>query len=179
MAMSYIDLIVYNFRFIDASRADPFRVENLRLLTPAFDSREEHVFYLTQVEILAQSAPIVGAAVRAQEAVLVHDEGALEMELRAIEACLRHLAQRSLVTIDPVLAAVLDHKLPAKPQMAVQLKDAVKLVQEEASRRDEKYQKIAEAEKNKSKVLEAKFQELFKKAKDEPITKPLKDIDLD
>ena|SRR5512145_1670983 len=83
------------------------------------------------------------------------------------------------LTIDPVLAAVLDHKLPAKPQMAVQLKDAVKLVQEEASRRDEKYQKIAEAEKNKSKVLEAKFQELFKKAKEEPITKPLKDIDLD
>jgi enoyl-CoA hydratase/carnithine racemase len=40
-------------------------------------------------------------------------------------------------------------------------------------------QQIAEAEKNKSKVLEAKFQELFKKAKEEPITKPLKDIDLD
>ena len=83
------------------------------------------------------------------------------------------------LTVDPMLAAVLDHKLPAKPHMAVELKDAVKLVREEASRRDEKYQKIAEAEKNKSKVLEAKFQELFKKAKEEPITKPLKDIDLD
>jgi predicted metallo-beta-lactamase superfamily hydrolase len=81
--------------------------------------------------------------------------------------------------VDPALGAVLDHKVPAKPHMAVQLKDAVKQVKEEASRRDEKYQKIAEAEKNKSKVLEAKFQELFKKAKEEPITKPLKDIDLD
>ena len=49
----------------------------------------------------------------------------------------------------------------------------------EATRRDEKYQQIVEAEKNKSKVLEAKFQELFKKAKEDPITKPLKDIDLD
>ena len=83
------------------------------------------------------------------------------------------------LTIDPALGAVLGHKLPVRPQMAVELKDAVKLVHEEASRRDEKYQKIAEAEKNKSKVLEAKFQELFKKAKEEPITKPLKDIDLD
>jgi hypothetical protein len=83
------------------------------------------------------------------------------------------------LTVDRVLAAVLDYKVPAKPQMAVHLKDAVKLVKEEASRRDEKYQKIAEAEKNKSKVLEAKFQELFKKAKEEPISKPLKDIDLD
>ncbi|MGC4087211.1 MAG: cytochrome b5 domain-containing protein [Polyangiaceae bacterium] len=101
-AMSYIDLIVYNYRFVDASLGDPFRVDNLRLLTPVFDTREEHVFYLTQVEILAQSAPIVGAAVRAQEAVLVRDDGALELELWAIEGCLRELAQRSLVKIDPV-----------------------------------------------------------------------------
>ena len=83
------------------------------------------------------------------------------------------------LTIDPALGAVLDHKPRVNPQLAVALKDAVKLVHEEASRRDEKYQKIAEAEKNKSKVLEAKFQELFKKAKEEPITKPIKDIDLD
>ncbi len=83
------------------------------------------------------------------------------------------------LTIDPTLPAVLDHKLPAKPQIVAELKDAAKLVKEEASRRDQKYQQIAEAEKNKSKVLEAKFQELFKKAKEEPITKPIKDIDLD
>lgn len=85
----------------------------------------------------------------------------------------------AMLTIDPTLSAVLDHKMPVKPHMAVNLKDAVNQVKEEATRRDEKYQKIAEAEKNKSKVLEAKFQELFKKAKEEPITKPLKDIDLD
>jgi len=83
------------------------------------------------------------------------------------------------LTIDPVLKAVLDHKVPVRPQMAVQLKDAVRQVKEEAGRRDEKFKQLAEAEKSKSKVLEAKFQELFKKAKDEPITKPLKDIDLD
>ena len=83
------------------------------------------------------------------------------------------------LTIDPVLAAVLGHKLPVRPQMAVELKDAARMVKEEAGRRDEKFKQLAEAEKNKSKVLEAKFQELFKKAKEEPITKPLKDIDLD
>ncbi|HKY09725.1 MAG TPA: hypothetical protein VJQ55_15860 [Candidatus Binatia bacterium] len=85
----------------------------------------------------------------------------------------------AVLTIDPALGAVLDHKVPPKPKLAVQLKDAVNFVKEEANRRDEQYQRIAEAEKNKAKVLEAKFQELFKKAKDEPITKPLKDIDLD
>jgi len=83
------------------------------------------------------------------------------------------------LTIDPILSAVLNHKLPVKPQLIAELKSAAKFVKEEATRRDEKYQQIVEAEKNKSKVLEAKFQELLKKAKEEPITKPLKDIDID
>jgi hypothetical protein len=83
------------------------------------------------------------------------------------------------LTIDPVLQAVLDHKMPPKAQLVEHLKDAVEYVKAEATKRDEKYQQIASAEKNKSKVLEAKFQELFKKAKEEPITKPIKDIDLD
>ncbi len=83
------------------------------------------------------------------------------------------------LTVDPSLPAVLDHKLPQKPQVAAQMKDVPKLVKEEASRRDEKYQQLVEAEKNKGKVLDRKFQELLKKAKEEPITKPLKDIDLD
>ena len=85
----------------------------------------------------------------------------------------------STLSIDPSLPAVLDHKLPAKPQVAAQMKDVPTLVKEEATRRDEKYQQIAEAEKNKGKVLDRKFQELLKKAKEEPLTKPLKDIDLD
>ena len=85
----------------------------------------------------------------------------------------------AVLTIDPSLGVVLDHKAPVKPHVAVNLKDALDQVKGEASRRDEKYKQIAEAEKNKSKVLEAKFQELFKKAKEEPLEKPLKDIDLD
>ena len=85
----------------------------------------------------------------------------------------------STLTIDTALAAVLKHKVPPKPLPVIQLKDAPKMLREEATRRDEKYQQMMEAEKNKGKVLERKFQELLKKAKEEPITKPLKDIDLD
>lgn len=83
------------------------------------------------------------------------------------------------LTIDPAVPAILEHKLPPKPQLIAQLKDAAKHLQEEAGRRDEKYQQILEAEKNKGKVLDRKFQELLKKAKEEPIAKPIKDIDLD
>lgn len=83
------------------------------------------------------------------------------------------------LTIDPTLAVVLDHKAAVKPGPLSQIKDAAAFVKEEASKREEKYKQAVEAERNKSKVLEAKFQELFKKAKEEPIEKPLKDIDLD
>ncbi len=83
------------------------------------------------------------------------------------------------LTIDASLPAVLDHKLPAKPQVVAHMKDITKHLKDEATRRDEKYQQLLEAEKSKGKVLDRKFQELLKKAKEEPITKPLKDIDLD
>ena len=83
------------------------------------------------------------------------------------------------LTVDPVLAAVIDHKLPPKAQPLADLKNAAQFVRDEATKRDEKFQQIKDAEKNRAKVIEAKFQELFKKAKNEPITKPLKDIDLD
>ncbi len=85
----------------------------------------------------------------------------------------------AVLTIDPELAAVLQYKVPARPHPVAQLKDAHKMLKEEATRRDEKYKQLAEAEKSKGKVLDRKFQDLLKKAKEEPITKPLKDIDLD
>lgn len=85
----------------------------------------------------------------------------------------------AMLTIDPSLPAVLSHRLPAKPQTVVQLKEATKVLKEEAVRREEKYQQLMEAEKSKGKVLDRKFQELLKKAKEEPLEKPIKDIDLD
>lgn len=85
----------------------------------------------------------------------------------------------AMLTVDPSLPAVLDHKLPSRPQVAAKIEDVPRIVKEEATRRDEKYQQLAEAEKNKGKVLDRKFQELLKKAKEEPLQKPIKDIDLD
>ena len=69
------------------------------------------------------------------------------------------------LTIDPVLSAVLDHKLPPKPQLLDHLKDAVQYVKAEATKRDEKYQQVAAAEKNKSKVLEAKVSRVVQEGK--------------
>ncbi len=99
--LSYIDLIMYNWRLIDPQRADPMRVENLRLLAPTVDNKEERIFYLTQVEILAQSTPIISALVRAQEAVNRDDADALKRELVLITDGLQHVTFKSFMKINP------------------------------------------------------------------------------
>lgn len=85
----------------------------------------------------------------------------------------------AILTVDAALATVLSHELPVRPRKVQQLRDANRILQEEATHRQEKARNIMDAEKDKGKVLDRKFQELLKKAKDEPIEKPLKDIDLD
>jgi sulfite reductase (NADPH) flavoprotein alpha-component len=99
--LSYIDLIMYNWRMMDPHRNNPMRVDNLRLLVPTVDNKEERIFYLTQVEILAQSTPIISALVRAQEAVIRDDADALNRELILIADCLQHVTYKSFMNINP------------------------------------------------------------------------------
>ena len=99
--LSYIDLVVYNWMLLDPSRSDPMRIDNLRLLIPTVDTDEERVFYLTQTEILAHATPIIGAVVRAQEAVVEQDREAIESALLTIIGCLERIVRESLLNIDP------------------------------------------------------------------------------
>ncbi|HTE50049.1 MAG TPA: cytochrome b5 domain-containing protein, partial [Kofleriaceae bacterium] len=99
--LSYIDLIVYNWRLIDPNLPDRMRCTNMRLLVPTVDNREERVFYLTQTEILAQAGPIIGAVVRAQEAVLDDDPDRLGAELDVIIGSLQRIVRESLLNINP------------------------------------------------------------------------------
>jgi sulfite reductase (NADPH) flavoprotein alpha-component len=99
--LSYIDLIVYNWKVVDHSLEDPMRVENLRLLIPTVDNKEEGIFYLTQVEALSQSTPLIGAIVRAQEAVSRDDIDSLKEELILIAGGLLHVTNKSFMKINP------------------------------------------------------------------------------
>ncbi|NEM06066.1 cytochrome b5 domain-containing protein [Geodermatophilus normandii] len=98
--LAYPDLIVHNWRFADGRNALPLVSDDLRLLVPVVDNEEERVFYLTQVEILARCAPLVGAVVDAQAAVLDDDAEALRDALDTVTAVLG-TATRSLWLIDP------------------------------------------------------------------------------
>lgn len=83
------------------------------------------------------------------------------------------------LTIDAALGAVVHHEVPPRAAAVTDLKAAVEELKGEATRRETRFKESMEAEKEKATLLERKFKELLKKAKDEPITKPTRDIDLD
>ena len=84
------------------------------------------------------------------------------------------------LTVDPALKAVIHHALPPKPAGPTKdLREAMEALKGEAEKRRALFQQAAEAEKDKSKVLDKRFQEALKKAKDEPVERPVRDIDLD
>jgi len=82
--------------------------------------------------------------------------------------------------VDPDTRAVLTHEAAAKPPAIEDLSEAVQKLKGEESRRDQVFRKQVEAEKAHGRVLEKKFEELLKQAREEPPTPPrLRDIDLD
>ena len=99
LTLTNTDYIFGNWRLIDPQAADPMRVENLRLLTPIWDHPQADTFILALVELLAKSAPLVGAAVRAQEACRRHDDESLEAELGAMSDTVRRLTRETLPKI--------------------------------------------------------------------------------
>ena len=83
------------------------------------------------------------------------------------------------LTLDAELGRVIAHHAQAKPSKAPDLDRAAQLLEKEKDRREALFKQGAEDERLKSEILERKFRESFEKEKDQPITRPLRDIDLD
>jgi hypothetical protein len=81
--------------------------------------------------------------------------------------------------VDAPLGKVIAHEAPPKPAKELDLQRAGKLLEKEAERREALFKRSAEDEKVKGQVLERRFEEALKKTKDEPVTRPVRDIDLD
>jgi hypothetical protein len=87
---------------------------------------------------------------------------------------------QAVLKIDPETRAVIAHSVPEKPRLIDDLAAEVEKLKGAGARREEIFQKQFEAEKSHGKVLEKKFDELFKRAKENPDEKrPMRDIDLD
>lgn len=86
----------------------------------------------------------------------------------------------ALMKIDASTRAVISHTAPVKPKTFNDMEEAARAMKEHDSRRDSIFRQSVEAQRNASDLLEKKFQEAVKKAKETPDTgRPLRDIDLD
>lgn len=70
--------------------------------------------------------------------------------------------------IDPELRAVISHQEHVKPPSIQDMEEAVRKLRGEEARRSEVFQKQVEQQKSHHKVLERKFDELLKQAKENP-----------
>jgi len=87
---------------------------------------------------------------------------------------------QAVLKVDPETKAVIAHSVPEKPRLIDDLAAEVEKLKGAGARREEIFQKQFEAEKSHGKVLEKKFDELFKRAKESPDEgRPMRDIDLD
>ena len=86
----------------------------------------------------------------------------------------------AVLKIDSATHAVISHVAPVKPKMFADLDSAAKAMREQEGRKESLFQQAVNAEKNKADVLEKKFQEAMKKAKESPEEGPMiRDFDLD
>jgi|SRR5580658_3703416 ribulose kinase len=86
----------------------------------------------------------------------------------------------AVLKVDTETRAVIAHTAAVKPKTFSDMEAAAKSMREQDSRRDSIFQQSVEAQKHASDLMEKKFQEALKKAKETPDTgRPIRDIDLD
>lgn len=86
----------------------------------------------------------------------------------------------AVLRIDSEARAVISHTAAERPKMFADLDEAGKAMREQEGRRDSIFRQSVEAEKQRGDLLEKKFQEAIRRAKESPDTgKPIRDIDLD
>jgi hypothetical protein len=86
---------------------------------------------------------------------------------------------RAVLTVDPEVRAVLQHKPPPRTGPAASLDKAMEALKGQQARRETAFRQAAEAEKNKEQVLSRKFEAGLKRAKDDPDPPGPRPIDLD
>jgi hypothetical protein len=102
---------------------------------------------------------------------MARPKGLFEVECPCCQARLK---------IDPATQAVISHRAPEKPRTVESLEAGLARLKGEAARREELFERSFEAEKRHGEVLQRKFEELLKQARESPETPPpQRDIDLD
>lgn len=97
----------------------------------------------------------------------------LKSELEVVCPCCQ-----STLVIDVNLARVVGHLEPERGNKP-ELSDAQRILAAEAARREAIFEQSVTAEKTRGDALSRRFEEALRQARDEPLTKPTRDFDLD
>jgi len=84
----------------------------------------------------------------------------------------------TVLVIDTNLGRVVSHKEPDRGNKP-ELNDAQKILAAEAARREAIFQQSVDSEKTRGDALSKRFEEALRQAKEEPVSKPMRDFDLD
>ena len=85
----------------------------------------------------------------------------------------------AILKVDPETQSVISHTPKPQPKTFNDLEEAATRYRGEAARREEAFKRSVEANRKSADVLNRKFDELLKQAKQSPDEKPLRDFDLD
>lgn len=86
----------------------------------------------------------------------------------------------AVLKIDPVTRGVIAHASAPRKRTFEDLGSAARALKEQESRRDSLFAQSVQAEKNRDDLMDKRFAEALKKAKDSPVTeKPLRSFDLE
>lgn len=85
---------------------------------------------------------------------------------------------QATLVVDVNLGRVISHGEPVRGDRP-ELGDAHKILAAEAARREALFEQSVNSEKSRGDVLSRRFEEALKQAKQEPVTRPKRDFDLD
>ena len=85
---------------------------------------------------------------------------------------------QATLVVDVNLRRVVSHTEPPRGDIP-ELSEAQRIIAEQAARREAIFQQSVNAEKTRGDALSKRFEEALRQAKEEPVTKPMRDFDLD
>ena len=84
-----------------------------------------------------------------------------------------------MILIDASTGIVISHTPAPRKRTFEDLETAARAMREQDERKESIFRQSVDAERNKADLLEKKFAEALRKAKDAPEGKPLREFDLD
>lgn len=82
------------------------------------------------------------------------------------------------LVFDRNLGRIVEHREPERTDKP-ELNEAQRILAEEAARRESLFEQSVQAEKTRGDALSKRFEEALRQARQEPITRPRRDFDLD